>query len=190
MEVRNLKNIYYLDVSENNFFGEIPSTIGDCLSLQIICLQGNSLEGNLPPSLAFLKDLHYVDLSRNNFSGLIPKDLQKVSVLLYLNLSFNNLVGEVPTVGVFRNASKISLIGNKKLCRGIPELQLQGCDVKVIKQGKSYAFKLIVVVVSGVLFFIIYSSLLEEKIKKRIIPYTPKIQPTFKCYIQGALSSD
>jgi Leucine-rich repeat (LRR) protein len=159
MEVGNLKNILELDVSENNLFGEIPITIGDCVSLQSLYLQGNSFEGNLPPSMASLKDLYHVDLSRNNFSGIIPKDIQKVSVLLYLNLSFNNLVGEVPTKGVFRNASAISVIGNKNLCGGIPELHLQACDVKVMKQaGKSHAFKLTVIVVSGVLFFILFSS--------------------------------
>jgi Leucine-rich repeat (LRR) protein len=40
MEVGNLKNIYQLDVSENNLFGEIPTTIGDCLSLQEPLLAG------------------------------------------------------------------------------------------------------------------------------------------------------
>jgi hypothetical protein len=141
-------------------------------------LQGNSFEGNLPPSLASLKDLHYADLSRNNLSGLIPKDLQKVSVLLYLNLSFNNLVGEVPTQGVFRNASAISVIGNKKLCGGIPELQLQACDVKVMKQGKSHVFKLTAIIVSGVLCFILFSSFLvlyrRRKSKKESSSTLPK----------------
>jgi hypothetical protein len=160
MEVGNLKNIVELDVSENNLFGEIPTTIGDCLSLQNLSLQGNSFVGNLPPSLASLKDLHYVDLSRNNLSGTIPKDLQKIYVLQYLNLSFNNLVGEVPMNGFFRNASAISVIENKKLCGGIPELKLQACDVKAMKQGKSHVFKLTVVIVSGVLCFIIFSSFL------------------------------
>ncbi|XP_059462701.1 probable LRR receptor-like serine/threonine-protein kinase At3g47570 [Corylus avellana] len=177
-EASNLKNIVVLDVSENNLFGEIPTTIGDCLSLQNLYLQGNSFEGNLPTFMASLKDLHHADLSRNNFSGIIPKDLQKVSVLQYLNLSFNNLVGEVPTKGVFRNASAISVIGNKKLCGGIPELKLQACDVKVKKQGKSPAFKLTAIVVSGVLCFILFSSFLilyrRRKSKKESSSTLPK----------------
>jgi Leucine-rich repeat (LRR) protein len=178
MEVGNLKNIVELDVSENNLFGEIPTTIGDCLSLQNLSLQGNSFVGNLPPSLASLKDLHYVDLSRNNLSGTIPKDLQKIYVLQYLNLSFNNLVGEVPMNGVFRNASAISVIENKKLCGGIPELKLQACDVKAMKQGKSHVFKLTAVIVSGVLCFIIFSSFLVlyrwRKSKKESSSTLPK----------------
>jgi hypothetical protein len=155
MEVGKLKNILQFDASENNLIGEIPTTIGDCLSMQNLYLQGNSFEGNLPSSLASLKDLHHADLSRNNLSGVIPKDLQKVYVLSYLNLSFNNLVGEVPIEGVFRNVSEISVIGNKKLYRGIPELQLQACD----DGRKSHVFKLITIVVfSGLLCMILFSS--------------------------------
>jgi Leucine-rich repeat (LRR) protein len=39
MEVGHLKNVLELDISENNLFGEIPTAIGDCLSLQNIYLQ-------------------------------------------------------------------------------------------------------------------------------------------------------
>ena len=112
---------------------EILRTVSDCLSLGYLYLQGNSFQGTLTPSLASLRGLQFLDISRNNLSGTIPKDLQKLSLLLYLNLSFNNLEGEVPTEGVFRNASTILVTGNKKLCGGIPELQLQACDYKVMK---------------------------------------------------------
>ena len=178
VEVGNLTNILDLDVSKNNLFGQIPTTIGDCLSLQNLYLQSNSFEGNLPPSLASLLDLHNADLSQNNLSGTIPKDLQKISVLLYLNLSFNNLVGEVPTKGVFQNASAISVIGNKKLCGGIPELKLQACDVKAMKQGKSHVFKLTAIIVSGVLCFLLFSSFIvlyrRRKSKKESSSTLPK----------------
>jgi Leucine-rich repeat (LRR) protein len=170
VEVGNLKNIFYLDVSENNLSGEIPRTISDCLTLQYLYLQGNSFQGTLPPSWASLRGLQDLDLSRNNLSGSIPKDLQNLS-LLYLNLSFNNLEGEVPTKGVFRNASRISVIGNKKLCGGIPELQLQACDIKVKKRGKSHALKLTVVIVCGILCFLLSSIFLvlywRRKSKKK-----------------------
>lgn len=44
-----------------------------------------------------------------------------------LNLSFNKLEGEVPSKGVFKNARSVSIIGNNKLCGGIPELHLHSC---------------------------------------------------------------
>ncbi|XP_062157092.1 probable LRR receptor-like serine/threonine-protein kinase At3g47570 [Alnus glutinosa] len=52
----------------------------------------------------------------------------------------------------------MSVIGNKNLCGGVPELHLQACDVKVMKKGKSHAFKLTIIIVGGVLFFILFSS--------------------------------
>ena len=158
MEVGIFKNINQLDVSENKLTGEIPRAISDCLSLEYLYLQGNLFQGTLTPSLASLRGLQFLHLSQNNLSGPIPKDLQKLSLLQYLNLSFNNLEGEVPTEGIFRNASNISVNGNKKLCGGIPELQLQACEIKVMKEGKSNAFKLTVIIVCGI-FFITLSSL-------------------------------
>ncbi|GAU15750.1 hypothetical protein TSUD_235660 [Trifolium subterraneum] len=50
-----LKNIDWLDVSENHLSGDIPRTIGDCISLEYIHLQGNSFNGTIPASLASLK---------------------------------------------------------------------------------------------------------------------------------------
>ena len=158
MEVGILKNINQLDVSENKLTGEIPRAISNCLSLEYLYLQGNFFQGTLTPSLASLRGLQFLDLSQNNLSRSIPKDLQKLSLLQYLNLSFNNLEGEVPTEGIFRNASNISVNGNKKLCGGIPELQLQACEIKVMKEGKSNAFKLTVIIVCGI-FFITLSSI-------------------------------
>ncbi|MFQ6659340.1 hypothetical protein Gotur_028249 [Gossypium turneri] len=90
LDVSKLKNLGYLDVSENQFSGEIPSGLGSC---------------NL-------------DLSRNKLSGQIPEYLQQFS-LMTLNLSFNKFEGAVPTTGVFRNATALSIMGNKKLCGGI-----------------------------------------------------------------------
>ncbi|ESW30096.1 hypothetical protein PHAVU_002G124200 [Phaseolus vulgaris] len=87
--------------------------------LQYLYLQGNSLQGFIPPSLASLKE--------------------------YLNVSFNMLDGEVPTEGVFRNASGLVVTGNGKLCGGIPEVHLPPCTVKGVKLAKHLKFKLLAV---------------------------------------------
>ncbi|PNX78052.1 kinase-like protein, partial [Trifolium pratense] len=47
-----LKNIERLDVSENYLSGNIPETIGECISLEYLNLQGNSFNGTIPSSLA------------------------------------------------------------------------------------------------------------------------------------------
>ncbi|XP_057990719.1 putative receptor-like protein kinase At3g47110 [Hevea brasiliensis] len=152
-QVGVLKNIYALDVSENKLSGKIPETIGDCLSLEILNLHTNSLQGPIPSSFASLRGLQHLDLSRNNLSGKIPEDLESLSVLQYLNLSFNNFEGEVPKKGVFRNATTFSVVGNSKLCGGIPELQLPPCPIQKKKQKKTSTIIILVTTISSVVFF-------------------------------------
>ncbi|WJX61433.1 non-specific serine/threonine protein kinase [Trifolium repens] len=50
-----LKNIGWLDVAENHLSGDIPGTIGECISLESLQLQGNSFNGTIPSSFASLK---------------------------------------------------------------------------------------------------------------------------------------
>ena len=169
-EVGNLKNINQLDISENNLSWEIPSSIGNCLSLEYLSLQGNSFEGSLPSSMAFLKGLQFLDVSRNNLSGLIPKGLEKLPFLKDLNISFNDIEGEVPTKGVFKNASAISMIGNTKLCGGVPQLMLPPCPVEVMKPTKSLSFKLKISIIGVVVCFLLFSFILflhQRKKSKR-----------------------
>ena len=156
-EVGMLTNIEKLDVSENHLSGDIPRGIGECTSLEYIHLQRNSFNGTIPSSLTSLKGLRYLDLSRNQLSGSIPDGMQNISVLEYFNVSFNMLEGEVPTNGVFRNATQIEVIGNKKLCGGISHLHLPPCPIKGRKHAKQHKFKLIAVIVSVVSFILILS---------------------------------
>ncbi|KAJ8770822.1 hypothetical protein K2173_021737 [Erythroxylum novogranatense] len=168
-EVGNLKQLNTLDISANNLSGEIPTTIGQCLRMEKLYMNSNFFRGSIPSSLASLKGLQELDLSRNNLTGEILRDLQSLQFLSYLNLSFNDLKGEVPTRGVFTNASAVSLIGNKKLCGGVPELFLPKCPTKTTR--KSIAFKLSIIipclVVSAFLIFIILSCLWRRKSRKK-----------------------
>ncbi|XP_050249278.1 putative receptor-like protein kinase At3g47110 [Quercus robur] len=159
-EVGNLKNINQMDISNNNLSGEIPTSIGNCLILEYLYLQGNSFSGAIPSSMASLKGLRLLDVSQNNLSGPIPEGLQKLLFLEKLNLSFNNFEGEVPIEGVFKNISVVSLIGNTKLCGGIPKLKLPKCPINVMKPRKSIGFKLAIVIISIVQIFLFFSSFL------------------------------
>ncbi|KAF4379272.1 hypothetical protein F8388_013490 [Cannabis sativa] len=159
-EVGKLKTISVLDLSENKLSGEIPNTIGDCSDLESVSLQGNFFQGILPSSLASLKGLVYMDLSRNNLTGKIPKDLQRLKFLQYLNISFNELEGEVPDKGIFKNTTVISLVGNARLCGGVPEFQLSRCQAIIeSKHGKKKDLKLIIIIVCVIASVLFVASL-------------------------------
>ncbi|XP_028957104.1 probable LRR receptor-like serine/threonine-protein kinase At3g47570 [Malus domestica] len=129
-EVGDLVHLTELNVSRNNLLGEIPSTLGSCTSLERLSLQGNKFEGTIPQSLKNLKGLEKLDISSNNLSGPIPEFIGKLGALKYLNLSYNDFEGELPKDGIFANASGVSILGNHRLCGGIPQLHLPSCPPK------------------------------------------------------------
>ncbi|XP_077230239.1 receptor kinase-like protein Xa21 isoform X2 [Tasmannia lanceolata] len=155
-EVGNLKQLGGLYLSDNSLSGELPDMLGSCVSLEYLYMDSNLFQGTIPSSLANLKGIRELDLSHNNLSGKIPEYLEKFHFLEYLNLSFNDLEGEIPKEGIFRNASGVSVHGNNKLCGGIQELQLPACPVQVYnKRGLSHSLRVIISIVSVVLFLII-----------------------------------
>ncbi|XP_077231440.1 receptor kinase-like protein Xa21 [Tasmannia lanceolata] len=173
-EVGNLKQLGEINISYNSLSGEIPNTLGNCLSLEYLYMDHNLFQGTIPSSLGSLKGIRELDLSYNNLSGKIPEYLEKFRGLEYLNLSFNYLEGEVPKEGIFRNASAISVYGNNKLCGGILELQLPACPVHVYnKRGKSHSLRVIISIVSVILFLIMLSCFFAPFYWKRKLRKNP-----------------
>ncbi|XXG71784.1 hypothetical protein AAC387_Pa07g1030 [Persea americana] len=161
-EVGNLKSLQVLNISDNKLSGEIPKSLDNCLSLEYLLIDGNFFEGAFP-SLSALKGMLRMDISHNKFSEQIPDYLEKLRHLQYLNLSYNNFEGKVPQEGIFKNASAISVIGNKKLCGGSPVLLLPECpreDGK--KQSQHFSKKQMIAILIGsvlcsvLLLFLLY----------------------------------
>ncbi|XP_060674151.1 putative receptor-like protein kinase At3g47110 [Ziziphus jujuba] len=165
-EVAKLKNLGELDLSENKLTGELPSTLGQCISLERLHLEGNEFEGPIPQTLETLRGLEEMDLSRNNLSGLIPKFLGKLSTLKFLNLSYNNFEGELPREGILANATAVSVLGNDKLCGGIPKLLLPPClKEKSNSTRKIFSRKVVVpVTCAAILLAVILSFLVGYSI--------------------------
>lgn len=160
VEIGALNNLGRLDVSNNRLSGKIPSSIGMCVSLVSLVLAGNFFEGTIPSSFSSLKGIEELDLSRNKLSGGIPRSLHLMISLKKVNLSFNQFEGQLPTEGVFRNASAFSISGNKKLCGGIPELELPICPNTEPKgRDKSPNIKVIVPLLSGLVALVLIMSL-------------------------------
>ncbi|KAJ9174626.1 hypothetical protein P3X46_013253 [Hevea brasiliensis] len=171
-EIGNLKDVGELGISDNMLSGRIPDSLGSCIKLEVLALQGNVFYGTIPSSMSSLRGLRELDLSRNNLSGEIPEFFQGFALLQTLNLSYNNFEGVVPVGGVFKNASRILVMGNAKLCGGIPELELPKCNIRNPKKRMSLLLKIVISAVSAlsVLAFVFTFALLCWLKKKKKVP--------------------
>ncbi|KAK3420062.1 hypothetical protein EUGRSUZ_G00848, partial [Eucalyptus grandis] len=126
-EIGNLKSLGELRLDRNRLSQQIPSTIGSCISMESLYMQDNFFEGPLPLTMSSLKGLLVLNVSNNQLSGQIPEFLGSLN-LMNLSLSYNDFEGALPTRGVFGSAISASIVGNKKLCGGLPNFQLPKCD--------------------------------------------------------------
>jgi Leucine-rich repeat (LRR) protein len=108
--------IRVLDLSNNNFTGEIPKVIGKLKALQQLNLSHNSLTGHIQSSLGNLTNLESLDLSSNLLTGRIPTQLGGLTFLAILNLSHNQLEGPIPSGEQFNTFDASSFEGNLGLC--------------------------------------------------------------------------
>ncbi|XP_061956699.1 receptor-like protein 43 [Populus nigra] len=108
--------IRVLDLSNNDFTGEIPKVIGKLKALQQLNLSHNSLTGHIQSSLENLTNLESLDLSSNLLTGRIPTQLGGLTFLAILNLSHNQLEGPIPSGGQFNTFDASSFKGNLGLC--------------------------------------------------------------------------
>lgn len=111
----NLSKLTTLDLSYNSFSGEIPSSLGNLSYLNDLTLSYNNLVGEIPSSLENLSH-HLTDLSieENNFSGEIPSFFGNFSRLTSLELSHNSFLGEIPSsFGRLKHLTDLSAYGNK-----------------------------------------------------------------------------
>ncbi|KAF8025143.1 hypothetical protein BT93_F2095 [Corymbia citriodora subsp. variegata] len=174
MEIGNLKHLDTLDVSGNILEGKIPSSTGNCDGLTVLRLRNNLFHGSIPQQMSSLRGIEDLDLSNNNFCGEIPKFLEAFQFLEKLNLSYNHLEGSLPTQGVFRNLSATFVVGNEKLCGGMPEFELPKCVSRNSKSREGvHKLKLTIAIIFGLLGItlvatFLYLCLLKQKRKEPI----------------------
>ncbi|KAJ8617734.1 hypothetical protein MRB53_013920 [Persea americana] len=151
----DIPSLLDINIGMNHLTGTLPLNIGQSKNLIWLNISNNRLSGEIPPSLSALIVLQVLDLSHNKLTGHIPSNLVQLLSLQYLNLSFNNLEGEVPDYGIFENPSAISILGNAKLCGGIPKLKLPKCPKQDFKkQERPFSRRVIIIIVAAAILFL------------------------------------
>ncbi|XP_050207860.1 receptor-like protein 33 [Mercurialis annua] len=107
-------SISLLDLKQNNFHGNIPSTWRSGCRLRMISMSHNELVGPLPSSLANCSLLEFVDFGNNQIVDSFPKWLGTLSDLRILILRSNGFFGVIDEVGAvgFLNLRVVDLSGN------------------------------------------------------------------------------
>lgn len=89
-EIGNLVYLQQLDLSHNQFYGGLPTSIYNIRTMTLVSLNSNQLTGVVS---SFASDLSVLDLSDNDLSGGVDFISPLVSINS-LNISFNNFNGQ------------------------------------------------------------------------------------------------
>ncbi|KAI7756163.1 hypothetical protein M8C21_018943 [Ambrosia artemisiifolia] len=92
--IGNFVSLERLDLSFNTFFGSVPDSISSLTSLQVLNLGRNWFNSTVPLGIIRCHSLTYVDLSWNLFNGVLPDGFGSLSKLKSLNLAGNGLKGK------------------------------------------------------------------------------------------------
>ncbi|XP_028760191.1 receptor-like protein EIX2 [Neltuma alba] len=110
----NISNhIYDLELSECNFYGQLPKSLLNLQNLKYLDLGYNNFEGSISDWLGQFEQLQHLDIYGNLFHGIIPSSLGNISSLFYLDLSYNQLNGDLPeTLGQLHKLYHLDISGN------------------------------------------------------------------------------
>jgi len=114
------QNLTDLLLSNNQFTGSIPFSIGNLIHLQRLELQNNQLTGRIPSSLGNLGNIQFLNLSFNQLSDSIPSSLDNFSPISNLNLSHNQLTGRIPSSLGNRTGLVVLDLSSNQLSGAIP----------------------------------------------------------------------
>ncbi|KDO38910.1 hypothetical protein CISIN_1g046265mg, partial [Citrus sinensis] len=124
-EIGNLLQLIELEIDNKQLFGQIPKSLRNFTSLNIVHLEQNHLTGNIYEVFGIYPNLTFLDLSQNNFYGSlnfsmnnitrsIPPKIGKLYQLHKLDFSLNHIVGELPIeLGNLKSLNYRALNGNK-----------------------------------------------------------------------------
>ncbi|EEF29079.1 receptor-like protein 53 [Ricinus communis] len=99
----NLPYLQTLDLSSNNFYGQIPESFSNLTRLTRLGLSRNWFSNNIPTSIGSLTKLEELYLDNNILQGTIPASINGLISLKRLEIQSNKLYGEFPELGSLKN---------------------------------------------------------------------------------------
>ncbi|KAL3744463.1 hypothetical protein ACJRO7_013688 [Eucalyptus globulus] len=114
LESINSTSLEHLAISDNNFGGTLPESIGNLSSqLNEMIIEGNRLSGNIPSSIGNLRGLERLNMGDNKFTGSIPHSIRNLIKLKEFAAHMNKLTGNIPsTIGNLTELMELFLYGN------------------------------------------------------------------------------
>ncbi|KAB2057504.1 hypothetical protein ES319_A11G173500v1 [Gossypium barbadense] len=93
----NLSFLVSLNLSGNNFHGELPRELASLRRLKLVDLSDNALSGEIPAWFGNLTALQQLYLGGNRFQGEIPWEIGKLAALEKFGVQNMSLVGQLPS---------------------------------------------------------------------------------------------
>ncbi|XP_071726867.1 receptor-like protein Cf-9 homolog [Rutidosis leptorrhynchoides] len=160
--LRAMKDLRYLDLSNNLIRGDIPEwaveiggngLIGLDLSnnsitglpqllwegLHYMYLKSNTIQGRFPRSICNMSNLRYLDISNNSFGGVIPSCVGDVTIsAITINLGNNRFQGTIPNV--YENCGQLEglFLNGNRLDGEIPRSLSKCRFLKVLDIGNNH----------------------------------------------------
>ncbi|RWW70868.1 hypothetical protein BHE74_00021431 [Ensete ventricosum] len=107
------RTLQYLALSNNNIRGQLPETLKNCTGLIRFRLEHNQLTGDISQHLGVYPHLSYMDLSFNRLSGALPPDWGRWDNLTFLAISNNYITGAIPPeFGKLKELRELDLSSN------------------------------------------------------------------------------
>ncbi|XVE54749.1 hypothetical protein DITRI_Ditri03aG0106600 [Diplodiscus trichospermus] len=114
-DIGMMRNFSMLHLGFNAFNGKLPAQIGQ-LPLVVLNITRNEISGEIPAEIGNVKCLQNLDLSYNNFSGIFPTSFKNLTELTKFNISYNPFIsGVIPTTGQLATFEKESYLGDPLL---------------------------------------------------------------------------
>ncbi|XP_039000181.1 receptor-like protein kinase 2 [Hibiscus syriacus] len=139
----NISTLIVITYSNDSLSGNLPDDL--CRHLPILrelYLYGNKLSGNIPSSINECYSLQLLELSANRFTGLIPKRIFNSTTLQAIHIFDNNLEGTIPPLTNAPMLWRLQLWGNK-LSGNIPSSISNASMLEIFDVGDNFLSGLI-----------------------------------------------